>query len=179
VAEGVAVGASVRVCLTGRLIAMSAAPRPEGPLAASIERLRGELDRWVETAWNQGERAMETIGIRGRNWTPPIDVVESPESVQVLIDLPGVAPEGIDLTLAGHMLTVSGVVPALDLGSGGEQHVGERPHGEFKRSIPLPASVAPETISAAHAHGVLTVTIRKTEQERARKIPVQASAPPV
>lgn len=152
---------------------MSAAPRPEGPVSASIERLRNEFERWLEAAWSQGERAIDAIGIRGRGSLPPVDVIEDAESVRVLFNVPGVRAEAIELTLAGHMLTISGVFPAADLGVDGEKHIAERPEGEFRRSVPLPASVQPETISATCADGVLTVTVAKTEQQKARKIPVQ------
>ena len=152
---------------------MSSAPRPEGPLSQSVERLRGELDRWLDAAWSQGERAMDAIGIRGeRPWAPPVDIIEDNDSVRVLMDLPGVETSAIDVTLAGHMLTVAGVLPEVDLGGNGERHQSERPVGEFRRSIPLPASVDPERIQATCQHGVLTVRVAKSEQLKARKVPV-------
>jgi HSP20 family protein len=76
------------------------------------------------------------------------------------------------------MLTVSGVLPSLDLGAQGERILGERPVGEFRRTIPLPASVDAEKISASSRHGVLTVTIPKNEQQKARKIPVHSAPGP-
>lgn len=154
---------------------MTNAPRPEGPLSQSVERLRSELDRWLDAAWSQGERAMDAIGIRpGKFWSPPLDVIETPDSVQIVMNLPGVDTAGIELTLAGHMLTVSGLLPSPDLGAGGTKHLSERPAGEFRRSIPLPAAVDPEKITAACQHGVLTVTVAKSEQQKSRKIPVSA-----
>ena len=157
---------------------MSAAPRPEGPVSQSIERLRGEFDRWIEAAWSQGEKAMDAIGIRGRFWSPAADVIEDAESVRVLINLPGMRADDVELTLAGHMLTVGGVLPAVDLGPNGELRTQERATGEFRRSIPLPASVAPESISAVCENGVLTVTVAKSEQEKARKVPVRTGNAP-
>jgi HSP20 family protein len=156
---------------------MSAAPRPEGPLAASVEKLRHELDRWMDAAWSQGERAMDRFGIRGRPWAPAADLIEDADSVRVLMNLPGLAAEDIDLTLTGHMLTVSGMLPGSDLCETSESLLCERPCGEFRRSIPLPASVEPETITAESRNGVLTVLIRKTEKEKARKVPVRSSEP--
>jgi HSP20 family protein len=153
---------------------MSASVKPEGPISSSVERLRNELDKWMELARSQGERAIDAIGLRsGRTWTPPIDIVELPDQVEVYVSLPGVRGDQVELTLTGHMLSIHGSWPSLDLGEAGESHVAERPVGEFQRSIPLPASVDPDTISATCADGVLHVRIRKTEQERARKIPVQ------
>lgn len=155
---------------------MSSAPRPEGPLSQSVERLRSELERWLEAARSQGERAMDAIGLRaGKTWTPPMDLIENADSVRVLMNLPGVDTAGIEITLAGHMLTVSGAFPSLDLGEQGEQHLTERPAGEFRRVVPLPACVDPDKIEARCQHGVLTVTVAKTEQQKARKVPVSGA----
>lgn len=158
---------------------MSPLPRSEGPLTSSVEKLRHELDRWLEVAWNQGEKAMESFGLRNRLFTPAVDVIEDADSVRVLVDLPGVAPENIDLTLTGNMLSVSGSLPAIDVREREERHVMERPTGVFRRSIPLPAGVDSASISADSRHGVLIVLIAKTDKEKARKIPVKGQTPPV
>jgi HSP20 family protein len=141
-----------------------------------VERLRAELDRWMDAAWSQGERAIDAIGLRaGRGWTPPIDVIEDADSVRVIVNVPGVDASSIEVTVAGHMLTVSGVLPGVDAGVQGQRLSQERPVGEFRRSIPLPACVDPDRVSASSHHGVLTVTIAKSEQLKARKIPVSSS----
>ncbi|MFV0443275.1 MAG: Hsp20/alpha crystallin family protein [Planctomycetaceae bacterium] len=152
---------------------MNTSSRPEGPLSQSVERLRGELDRWLDAAWSQGERAMDAFGLRpGKSWTPPIDIIENADSVRVLMNLPGVETSGIELTLQGNMLTVKGTFPSVDLGENGSQFLTERAGGEFRRSVPLPTTVDPDRISAVCQHGVLTVTVPKNEQLKARKIPI-------
>ena len=65
---------------------------PKSPLTSSAERLRHELDRWLEVAWHQGERALDAFGIRGSKWTPMVDVIETGDSVLVYADLPGIKP---------------------------------------------------------------------------------------
>ena len=151
-------------------------PIDEGPLRSSAERLRQELDRWMDAAWTQGERAIDAIGLRAdRASGPPVDIVERAESIVVLINVPGLNPEQIDLTLAGNMLTVQGDLPATPIGESGEVKLSERPHGQFRRSIPLPAVVDPESISAECRLGVLEVTVTKTEQEKTHHIPVRSS----
>ena len=83
---------------------------PDSPLTASVEKLRHELDRWLEFAVTQGERAIEAIRPRDAAvaWIPPVDVVESAEEILVVVDLPGVDPKSVDVSLAGNMLTLSG-----------------------------------------------------------------------
>ena len=64
-------------------------------------------------------------------------------AVLVLIDVPGLGPEQLDLSLAGNMLTIQGAFPASAAADADHVHLRERPAGAFKRCVPLPASVAP------------------------------------
>lgn len=143
-----------------------------GPVSGSLERLRQEIDRVVESAWSQGERAADFIGLR-RSSCPAVDVIEQADRVNVSIDLPSVSPEAVELTLVGNMLTVQGTYPPAQA-DGAQTHLSERPKGTFKRSIPLPASVNPDDIRAETRHGVLHVSIGKTESTRPRKISISA-----
>lgn len=157
---------------------MTGEQRDEGPFRTPADRMRQEFERWLEAAWNQGERAIDAIGLRpGRPAGPAIDVIERPESVVLYIDVPGLGPEQIDLSLAGNMLTVQGDFPPRGDAEGGQVHLRERPSGSFRRCVPLPASVDPESISAECRLGLLQVTIAKSEREKARKIPVRTAPP--
>ena len=156
--------------------------RPEsGPMTAAAERLRHELDRWLEMAMEQGGRALNAIGLRGirRPFVPAIDVLEGDEEVLVLMDLPGVEADQIDVSVAGNMLTIRGQRTAFPAESGRAVHSSERPAGEFSRSVPLPVPVNPEAVTATLREGVLSVKIVKSERAKARHIHVNsASLPP-
>lgn len=146
-----------------------------GPLTNSVEKLRHELDKWLDVAWNQGERAMDAIGLKpSRSHTVRLDLIEDSEQIRVLVSLPGVAVENIDLTLTGNMLTVSGAFPSLDLGVKGVLHAQERPVGEFSRSIPLPAEVDASQISAESCNGVLLIRVAKATCAKAVKIAISS-----
>jgi len=153
-------------------------PNPERLLTSSVERLRHELDRWLDVAWVQGERAMDTLGIRGgeRDWCPPIDIVETGDAVHVEVELPGIDPETVEVTLAGHMLTVTAPISAST--REGQVRRRERPRGRFKRSIPLPASVNADDVTAESSHGLLSITVAKVETEKERRVPVRAGGRP-
>ncbi|MCA9024265.1 MAG: Hsp20/alpha crystallin family protein [Planctomycetaceae bacterium] len=148
----------------------------EGLLTSSVERLRHELDRWLDVAWSQGERAIDQLGMRGaeRDWCPPIDVVETGDAVHVEVELPGIDPESVEVTLAGNMLTVTAPIRSVD--QQGQVRRRERPRGRFKRSIPLPASVNPDEVTAETRHGLLTITVAKVEKEKVRHVVVKGSA---
>lgn len=147
---------------------------PQGPLTASVERLRKELDHWLEAALNQGERALDKIGLRGagRCWWPAVDVIENPDTIEVLADVPGVDTASIDLTLVGNMLTIEGQKPAFEAGDDQTVHTRERTGGKFSRSVPMPAAVNPDNVTAEVSDGTLRVRLSKAERAIRHQIKV-------
>ncbi|MAG93292.1 MAG: hypothetical protein CMJ48_06030 [Planctomycetaceae bacterium] len=152
----------------------SESPNPENPPTSSAERLRHELDRWLDAAWSQGEKALDVMGLRpgARNWVPSVDVTETPEHVVVAVDLPGVDPQSVDVSLAGNMLSIRGTWPEHNPAELENAHTRERPTGEFQRSIPLPVRVDADDVAAEARIGVLWIMIAKTEQCKPRQIQI-------
>jgi len=149
-------------------------PMHEGPLRNSAERLREELDRWLDVAWSQGERAFDAMGIKGRMMGPAMDVIERADSILILVDVPGIGADQLDVSVSGNLLTVQGVRPAPILGADESLVRHERPQGQFKRSIPLPTSVDAESITAECTLGVLRIRVAKAEREKSRRVPVRS-----
>ncbi|MEX0703811.1 MAG: Hsp20/alpha crystallin family protein [Planctomycetales bacterium] len=151
-------------------------PRSEGPLKSSIEKLRHEIDNWFEAALVQGEKALGAVGLRGGEfaWVPRVDVTETDNEVLVFLEVPGVDPELVDVTLAGNMLTVRGEKLATPRDERTVAHAIERSAGRFCRAIPLPVPVNADQVSAEAKEGVLTIRMFKAERARARQIRVQS-----
>ena len=142
----------------------------------SIDRLRTEFDKLLGVAVEQGERALDKLGLFGNEavWIPRVDVLELAEQVQVDIDLPGVTAEEINITLAGNMLTVTGTRSTGTMTTAGQTvRVSERPSGQFRKSVPMPVAVDPEQVTAAVQNGVLTVMLEKSPTEKSRQIPIK------
>src|SRR5579884_3382832 len=98
-------------------------------------------------------------------WVPPVDVVE----------LPGVRPEDVQLSVEGNVLTIHGQKREPAAEPAERVHRSERLYGEFERTFTLPASVDAAKITAAYDAGVLTVTLPKAEHARPRQIPIEAT----
>jgi HSP20 family protein len=148
----------------------------EGPLTSSLERMRHELDRWIESARSQGGRALDVFGLRGENRVlPRLDLIETNEDIRVVMDLPGVDPNLIQVTIIGNMLTIKGHKPPTPAGADHTVQLNERSQGDFERSIPMPTPVNPDNISAESKNGVLTVLLMKSEVAKSRQIPVKGS----
>jgi HSP20 family protein len=151
-------------------------PQPSGPIFQTVERMRREFERWVDSALQQGNRALDAVGLRGtdRPWTPAVDLLETPSDVYVDVDLPGFEPGSVEVSLVGNMLTVKGPKPLGSLPDGSVAHLMERMHGPFERSIPMPAPVVADGVTAELKHGVLHLRLPKSERARPQKIAVRS-----
>jgi HSP20 family protein len=146
--------------------------RTEG--GKQVERVKQEVDRWLDAIRNTGERALETMGLTSpsRPSLPAIDVIEFADEILVQIDLPGVSPESVELTIVGNMLNVSANRPATEFASDAKVHVRERTVTKFHRSIALPSAANEEAIRAESRDGLLRVTLCKVTGTPTRTIPV-------
>jgi HSP20 family protein len=109
-------------------------------------------------------------------WFAPTDVSEDADGIQISMELPGVDPDAVRLSLENNILTIRG-----EKTNRGEQkneriHRFERTYGTFERTFVLPSTVDPENIEARYENGVLLVTIPKAERAKPREIRVRASA---
>jgi HSP20 family protein len=105
-------------------------------------------------------------------FAPPADIEETAEEFIVRLDLPGVSPKDVKVSLMGDTLTIRGERRHLHH-NGGNLHRGERIHGTFERSFSLGTSVRSETVQANYRDGVLEVHVPKAEEARVREIEVQ------
>ena len=99
-------------------------------------------------------------------WEPPVDVVETPEALEVHIALPGVAPDSITIGLDAGGVVVSALRPFPCREAGSHIHRIEIPYGRFQRRIVLPLEdpyMPVELAGRRLADGVLTLVFRKKE----------------
>ena len=80
--------------------------------------------------------------------------------------------EDIEVSLNDGMLSISGERKGETKSEGAEVYRSERFFGRFQRNVAFPAAVAADKIQAAYKDGVLTVTLPKAEETKARKIDV-------
>jgi HSP20 family molecular chaperone IbpA len=104
-------------------------------------------------------------------YVPRVDVRENAEAFVVVADLPGADEKSVEATVQKRVLTIEGWTQ-LEKPQGGEELGREFGAGRFRRDFTLPDAVDPERIQARVKNGVLTVTIPKKEEVKARKIQV-------
>src|SRR5271169_2399974 len=94
-------------------------------------------------------------------WEPLVDVLETERAVLVLVALPGVNPEGVETSIDGSDLLVSGnrVLPAEIRTA--VIHRLELPQGRFERRVRLPAGRY-SAVHRAASDGCLVITLQKS-----------------
>lgn len=102
-------------------------------------------------------------------YVPRVDVRETAEAFIVVADLPGADEKSVEATVQKRVLTIEGWTQ-VEKPQTGEELGREFGAGRFRRDFTLPDAVDPERIQARVKHGVLTVTIPKKEEVKARKI---------
>ena len=94
-----------------------------------------------------------------RTWEPPVDVYETPNEFIIMVALPGVAPEHINIIIDNNYLVISGQ-RHLPLQAEADIRRLEIPYGHFERSIELPSEHF-ELTKQDYATGCLYLTLRK------------------
>ncbi len=113
----------------------------------------------------------EADGTPGR--TPRADILEGEKEFRVMMDLPGVPHENLDLSIEDQTLLVK-AERAESVPEGFEPRRSERAgHVTFSRTFSLGNSVNVDGIEAKFSNGVLTITLPKSEKSLPRRIEVQ------
>jgi len=114
--------------------------------------------------------AQQVLGTAARPAAMPMDAWREGETFEVEFDLPGVAPDSINLDVERNVVTVRAERPALD----GEKEMlaAERPRGVFSRQLVLGENLDTENIEASYDAGVLSLRIPVAERAKPRKIAI-------
>ena len=99
-----------------------------------------------------------------------MDVFETSDRFVVMVELPGLTHDDVQLQHHEDRLTISGMRRERESPPCEQFHRIERGHGSFSRTFQLPAPVDAERITADLRDGVLTVTCPKTSDDSARRI---------
>src|SRR5512142_17470 len=131
--------------------------------------MQREMDRLIDTVW--GRQSAEPV-----TWSVPADVVETENEIRCTLEVPGLKPTEIDITVENNVLTVSGE-KKFEVREGEEArgtYHQERRYGRFDRSFILPRNVDSSRVNASYDNGVLTIALPKTEESKPRKVQISA-----
>ena len=132
------------------------------------------LNRFLDEAF-AGVPNAEQGSVITSAWFAPTDVSEDTDGIQISMELPGVEPDDVRLSLENNILTIQGEKRHQSDQKNERVHRFERTYGTFERTFVLPSTVDPDKIDAGYENGVLRVTIPKAERAKPREIQVKSS----
>ncbi len=107
-------------------------------------------------------------------WNPAFELEDSEAELILRAELPGLRPEDVEITVDRGLLTISGEKqPSTESSNGTSgRRWSERAYGKFTRTMRLPEGVDADRAEARFEHGVLHLTLPKSEQAKPRRIQV-------
>jgi HSP20 family protein len=136
------------------------------------------LARWdpfrelVNDAWNRPQ-GVRPFDVRCTGLELGMDVFETDKELVAQVAVPGIDPDDIEINLSGDMLTIRGEIAEEQQEEGRKYLWREMSRGEFIRSVSLPDGLDTDKTEAEFKNGVLTLTIPKQEEAKAKRIRVR------
>ena len=138
-----------------------AIPSEIGDFADEVRRVFLELGRVFGAESLAGECA------------PAVDVYETDETVEVVVDLPGVAATTVRIVAKGDGLLIAGEKAARRVQGESTFHLVERGYGRFARVVRLSRACDTSNARARFDEGELQISIPKIAERRGRSIPIE------
>jgi HSP20 family protein len=134
-----------------------------------VESLQKEMnrlfDRLVPTDVGNGEKM-------GLSFIPAAEITETPEAVQIKLEIPGMEAKDLNLEVTADSLTINGERKSeIKTEEEGFTRTEFR-YGKFHRVIPLPVRVDNNNVTAEYKDGILNLTLPKAEEEKNKVVKV-------
>ena len=147
-----------------------------------------ELVTWPRNPWSifdeleslHADVTRAANGQGGQTWRsdrrsyPLMNVWTSDDGVVIDCELPGANPEDLEISVQGDELMLTGRVNAVEPAEGDTFHRRERPRGEFSRTLELPFRAETGAVKANYKNGILRLSVPRSEEEKPRKIAIEA-----
>ena len=141
-----------------------------GPLM-EVARIQSEINRLFDTLTDLqgGEHPGET-------WIPNVDILETPETLVLRAELPGVDAAALQVTVLDGNVVLRGAKARPDLPPGTTFHAVERSFGEFKRVVHLGVPVNTRLAAAELHNGLLRITFPKVPNRRGEEVAIEVQS---
>jgi HSP20 family protein len=136
-----------------------------------IATLQDRMNRLFEDYSGHPRRAEEDFATG--SWVPNVDVRETKDSLELQVEVPGIDPKDVTVSVENGVLTLKGSRRFEKATEGETYHRIERAYGLFERSFTLPTNVDTERVQATYRQGVLQLTIPKREEAKPKSISIR------
>jgi HSP20 family protein len=127
----------------------------------------------MDRLWDRFFSERPALDMLEKGWEPTLDITETKSDLIVKAELPGIDPKEIDISLTGDTLTIKGEKQQEKEEKEENYYRIERSYGIFSRTIKLPMSVQNDRIKASYQHGVLKITLPKSEEAKQKQIKIK------
>jgi HSP20 family protein len=142
----------------------------------ALVRFGWEPFREIDTLQRQMNHLFDSLTTStedvGAAFVPPAELHETPDALQLKLELPGMNREDIDVQVTADAIAISGERKS-------ERHAEEKGvtrsefrYGKFRRVIPLPIRVQNTGAHGEYKDGILSLTLPKAEEEKNRVVKV-------
>lgn len=142
-----------------------------------IDRMSKDMDSLWDQVFPASRRFLKELPVKalmGRDTAPPaIDIIERPDALIVKAELPGVEKDNVDISVQENRLTIAGKIERDKEDKKEDFYYSERSYTSYSRTVDMPCKVNADKITARLKNGVLTVTLPKAEDVKAKKITVE------
>lgn len=132
-----------------------------------LKRLQSRLD----DLFGEIEGQKELLPAELRDF--PVDVLDEPDKVKVVAELPGFKKEDVETAIEDSYLVIKAKKEEEKEEKEKDYFKKERRYGEFRRRIQIPTDVNMDQVSATYKNGVLEVTLPKAEPAKKKRINIQ------
>ena len=143
---------------------------PSKSIRGELERMRSEMDR----IWDRFSKDVSASTFK-QDWNPSLNLAETEDSLVAELEVPGINPEDINVSVTGEMLKVTGDKKQEANREGKNYHVAERVYGKFSRSLRLPTTVDPDKVQARYKDGILWISMGKNATVKSKRIEVETA----
>lgn len=138
-----------------------------GPMM-EVARIQSEINRLFESLLDLGgDRA------GGAGWMPTADIVETDEALVMHVEVPGVPPDKLSVSVHGGNVIIRGDKEVAEAPGGAKFHAAERQHGQFRRVIQLGIPVNTRQADASLHDGLLRIRFPKVPNRRGEEVPIE------
>jgi HSP20 family protein len=137
-----------------------------------LATLQDQVSRILEDVITGPRRGVEQEDLTPGQWSPPVDIFETAESIVIRVEVPGIEQQALDVEIKDSSVIVQGDRKFEEV-DGRDYHRVERAYGTFRRVFSLPIVVRQDQIHAVLKNGVLELTLLKEEKAKPKRVQVE------
>jgi HSP20 family protein len=137
-----------------------------------MDKMKRDVERLFDRMWMEfGSTLSSGVTTLG----PSLDIFETDETVIVRVELPGVDPEDVEISVTDRTLRLSGEKKGERVRTGARFHRVERRFGSFSRTVQLPCEIEVDEINAIYEKGVLMIVLPKCRDRIKKGVKLEIS----